>query len=190
MKICITGALGHIGSRLIRELPVSFKNSKLILIDNLLTQRYNSLFNLPDSFIYKFIEGDLRKLPLKEILTDVDIVIHLAAMTDAADSFNKENVVEENNYQSTKLVAEAALEKDVKMIHLSSTSVYGTQKEVVDEDCSDEDLQPQSPYAETKLKEEGLVKDLVNNRGLKAISLRLGTIFGISPGIRFHTAVN
>ncbi|MDG1848171.1 MAG: SDR family oxidoreductase, partial [Candidatus Marinimicrobia bacterium] len=60
----------------------------------------------------------------------------------------------------------------------------------VDENCSDSELQPQSPYASTKLKEEELIANLSKEKGLKAIHCRFGTIFGASPGMRFHTAVN
>ena len=52
-----------------------------------------------------------------------------------------------------------------------------------------EDLKPQSPYAESKLKEEKLLRSL-HNSGLQSIICRFGTIFGASPGMRFHTAVN
>lgn len=76
------------------------------------------------------------------------------------------------------------------MINFSSTSVYGTQKEVVDEECSEEDLKPQSPYAETKLREERLLQELGIKQGLNFVTCRFGTIFGVSPGMRFHTAVN
>ena len=76
------------------------------------------------------------------------------------------------------------------MIHLSSTSVYGTQNGVVSEDCALEELKPQSPYATTKLKEEDLVQSLAKREGLRAIVLRFGTIFGASVGMRYHTAVN
>ena len=61
---------------------------------------------------------------------------------------------------------------------------------MVSEDCSPEELKPQSPYAATKLKEEALINRLCNEKGLKGMSCRFGTIFGASPGMRFHTAVN
>jgi nucleoside-diphosphate-sugar epimerase len=51
-------------------------------------------------------------------------------------------------------------------------------------------LKPQSPYAETKLKEEDLVQSLARHDGLPAIVFRFGTIFGASVGMRYHTAVN
>ena len=40
MKIVITGALGHIGSRLIREIPAWFEGAEIRMLDNLSSQRY------------------------------------------------------------------------------------------------------------------------------------------------------
>jgi nucleoside-diphosphate-sugar epimerase len=98
--------------------------------------------------------------------------------------------IEQVNFVATKRVAEACLQVGVPMIHASSTSVYGTQNDVVDESCGEEDLNPQSPYAETKLREEALISELCMSDGLHALTFRFGTIFGTSPGMRFHTAVN
>ena len=190
MKIIITGAIGHIGSYVIRDLSSQFPGSEIVMIDNMMTQRYPSLFNLPSIGQYKFIEGDVTSMDLLPILTDAHVVIHLAAITDAAGSFDKAAQLEANNYTATKKVAEACLLTETRLIALSSTSVYGTQHEVVSEDCSPEELNPQSPYAFTKLKEEELISALCKDEGLKGISCRFGTIFGASPGMRFHTAVN
>ena len=190
LKIVVTGALGHIGSTLIRELPRNYEDLELLLLDNLMTQRYCSLFNLPKGTNYRFVECDVTTVDLLPLLDDTSVVIHLAAITDAAGSFEKANFVEHNNYVATQHVAKACLTVGAKMIHLSSTSVYGTQKSLVDEDCKEEDLNPQSPYASTKLKEERLVRQMVKMEGLKAVTFRFGTIFGVSPGMRFHTAVN
>ena len=123
-------------------------------------------------------------------MKDANVLIHLAAITDAAGSFEKADLLEANNYQATVNVAEACAKTGTRLIALSSTSVYGTQNEVVAENCTSEELKPQSPYAMTKLKEEQLVARLCEDGGLKAISCRFGTIFGASPGMRFHTAVN
>jgi UDP-glucose 4-epimerase len=190
MKIVVTGALGHIGSRLIRDLPFSFSGSEIVMVDNMMTQRYCSLFNLPKEGNYRFIEADITQMDLPLLLRGVDVAVHLAAITDAAGSFGKAEQVEQNNFNSTQRLAEACADSGVRLITLSSTSVYGTQADLVDEDCTEEELQPQSPYAVTKLKEERLVQQLVTDQGLKASIFRFGTIFGISPGMRFHTAVN
>lgn len=190
MKIVITGALGHIGSSLVRELPELFPGSEIIMIDNLLTQRYASLFNLPIGRKYRFCEVDILDKDLKPLFAGADVVVHLAAITDATSSFQNREHVEKVNFEGTVKVAEACKELGCPMIHLSSTSIYGTQGEIVDEDCSPEDLQPQSPYAETKLKEENYIRSLGSGGQFQFVIFRFGTICGTSVGMRFHTAVN
>jgi nucleoside-diphosphate-sugar epimerase len=60
MKLVITGALGHIGSALIHALTPR-DVTQVILIDDLSTQRYCSLFNLPPGIEWKFVEADITK---------------------------------------------------------------------------------------------------------------------------------
>jgi UDP-glucose 4-epimerase len=189
LKFVVTGALGHIGSALIRALPASQPGAEIVMIDNLSTQRYVSLFNLPAIGRYRFLDGDVRNADLRPIFVGAHAVVHLAAKTDAAASVNDAAAVEANNFESTEKVAAACVQTGARLIHLSSTSVYGTQRSTVSEDCPPEELKPQSPYAETKLREEELVRSLAAN-GLKGVVCRFGTIFGCSPGMRFHTAVN
>lgn len=190
MKIVVTGALGHIGSRFMRDAAGYFPGVSMVLVDNLATLRFPSLFNLPETARYRFVEGDVTTMDLEPIIQGADAVLHLAAITDAAGSFERREQVERVNFQATTKVAEACVRNGAPMIHLSSTSVYGTQANLVDEDCTLEELKPQSPYAETKLREEAYLMEQSSSSGLKFIVCRFGTICGISPGMRFHTAVN
>jgi len=188
-RILITGALGHIGSGLIHSItPDEFKEVRMV--DNLSTQRYASLFNLPAGVNFTFIEDDILKADMKVLTRDVDVVVHLAAITDAASSFERRKEVEKVNYQGTKRLAQACIENNVRLLFPSTTSVYGSQSEVVDENCSIEELKPQSPYADYKLKSEQMLQEMGLRKGLKFVSCRFGTIFGTSIGMRFHTAVN
>jgi nucleoside-diphosphate-sugar epimerase len=189
VKIVVTGALGHIGSALIRALPERFPGAEIVLIDNMATQRYPSLFDLPVQGRYRFLEADVRDADLSGAFGGADVVVHLAALTDAEGSVERAAEVEANNYKATEAVAMACAATGARMVHLSSTSVYGTQDATVTEDCPRDALKPQSPYATTKLKEEQLVMSL-SDKGLRAAIARFGTIFGVSPGMRFHTAVN
>lgn len=190
LKLLITGPLGHIGSKFIHNVE-SGMFEKIILLDNLSTMRYPSLFNLPKTVNYRFIESDILKFNFDEVLTDVDIVLHLAAITDAANSFEFEDKVMKVNYEGTKRVAEACARNNTKMIFISTTSVYGTQSEIVDEDCSKDELKPQSPYAKSKLMAEQVLADIASvNDSFSFVICRFGTIFGESIGMRFHTAIN
>ena len=188
-RILITGALGHIGSKLIHSIkPGDFE--EVHMVDNLSTQRYASLFNLPKGVNFTFIEDDILKVDLTALTKDIDIVIHLAAITDASASFQRREEVEQVNYEGTKRVAEACIKVGAGLLFPSTTSVYGSQSEVVDETCSVEELKPQSPYAEYKLKSEQMLEEMGKKQGLRFVTCRFGTIFGTSIGMRFHTAVN
>ena len=142
MKILVTGAIGHIGSYIIRDLGVFFPNSNIVMIDNMMTQRFPSLFDLPHQVNYQFIEGDVSQMNLEPLFNGVNVVIHLAAITDAAGSIDRAEELEANNFQSTLNVSKACLESNASLIALSSTSVYGTQNDQVDENCSESELQP------------------------------------------------
>ena len=124
---------------------------------------------------------------IKKQLGNIDYIIHLAAITDAANSFEIKDQLLINNLESTKVIANYALKKKIPLIFPSSTSIYGPQANTVDE--TSKELNPQSPYADCKLQEEKLLNKL-SKKGLNLTILRLGTIFGISTGMRFHTAVN
>ena len=191
MKIVITGALGHIGARLIRDLTTAFTNCDITLLDNFFTQRYCSLFNLPSNVKYHFVEGDILDYALEPLFDGAAVVIHLAAITDAASSHKHTDWVEKVNVSGTERVARACAEVGAPLVFLSTTSVYGSQAAFVDEDCPEADLKPQSPYALSKLKAEKLLNKISGEQsGLRYQICRFGTISGVSVGMRFHTAVN
>ena len=106
-RIVVTGALGHIGSRLIRELPIEFPGSEIVMVDNLSTQRYGSLFNLPSQGRYRFIESDILEADLAGIFSGSSAVIHLAAITDAAGSTEIPERLEKVSLSGTERVGHA-----------------------------------------------------------------------------------
>ncbi len=187
MNILITGVLGHIGSSLLDNLSKIKNLKKVYLIDNARSNNLNILFNLKNKRVkINFIYGDLiNKKIFNKINDKIHTVIHLASITNAEQSFKNKKLIFENNYSIFKNVVNFCLKKNARLIHLSSTSVYGQSEKIVDENFKD--LEPRSPYAEEKLLEENYLKRL---KKIKFITFRLGTISGISKGMRFHTAVN
>lgn len=187
MNILITGGLGHIGSYILENIQKIKEVNKIYIIDNLSTQRFCSLFRMPKNNKKKFFYNE--NLSSKNILdkfVKVDVVINLASITDAEGSVKIRNKIYKNNLGIFNNVVNYCIKKKSKLIHISSTSVYGEQKGMVDETCKE--LKPKSPYAEIKLLEENILKK--NSKKLKYITYRFGTIAGISKGMRFHTAVN
>src|ERR1700733_1284457 len=142
MKIVVTGALGHIGSALIRQLPLLFPDAEIVMVDNMMTQRYASLFDLPAVGRYQFVEADVRGVDLHPLIEGAHVVVHLAAITDAAGSFERAAELEANNFAATEKVAAACREAGARLIHLSSTSVYGSPQAPLSEDCPLDGLKP------------------------------------------------
>jgi nucleoside-diphosphate-sugar epimerase len=189
VRVVITGALGHIGSRLIRELAFAWPGTEIVMVDNLATERYASLYNLPEAGRYEFVEGDVLTADLIAIFAGADAVVHLAALTNGART-DLQQQMERVNVVGTERVARACAALGIALLFPSTTSVYGVPLGVVTEDCPEEELKPQSPYAGWKLQSEELLRSLARQEGLRFVIFRMGTIFGPSVGMRFHTAVN
>ena len=187
-RLLVTGALGYIGSRLIRQLSAQIH--EVLLLDNLVSQRYVSLFNLPPLLPFRFYYDDLCYADLDRYFEGIDVVIHLAAISGAAETFNKQKELEQINYLGTRRVAEACLRHGCRLLFVSTTSIYsGHDGELVDEYCFDR-LRPQTPYAESKRQAEMLLETLGEKNDLPFVICRLGSVFGPSVGMRFDTAIN
>ena len=114
MNIVITGALGHIGSALIQNLSKIKKLKKIYLIDNGLRNNLNVLFNNKSKKNIKFIFEDLKsKKSIKSIKDKIDVVIHLASITNAENSFNIKKELYENNLGIFKNVVKFCIKKKV-----------------------------------------------------------------------------
>ena len=185
MKILITGGLGHIGSYLLENIDKIKFIKKIYIIDNLSTNRYCSLFNLPktNKKIY-FYQNDLSLKNALKNFKKVDVVLNLASLTDAEGSLKIKNKIYRNNLGIFDNILRYCKKNSSKLIHISSTSVYGEQRGLVDENCKK--LKPKSPYAKIKVKEENILKE----NKIRFVSYRFGTISGVSKGMRFHTAIN
>lgn len=186
MRVLITGGLGHIGSALIRSRHPIWDDISITVVDDLSTHRYCSTFSLPTGVIHLIPQPVVTAVD-DALVAQHDVVIHLAALTDAEGTAHQSERVLAHNLGTTRHLVEICARHGVRFIFPSSTSVYGSQANRVDESCSH--LHPQSPYAESKLREEETVLTAVAN-DMPGMVWRFGTIVGPSPGMRFHTAVN
>ena len=184
MKLLITGALGHIGSYIIHDLVKLKKIKKIVLIDNASSSKFNILFGFKNKKL-RYLFGNLNDKKFCNKIPKTNIVIHLASITNAEKSFEIKKELKNNNLGCFRNIINYCRKNKSKLIHISSTSVYGPQKEFVVE--TQKKLSPRSPYADVKLKEEIILKKKTK---IDYISLRFGTISGFSQGMRFHTAVN
>lgn len=189
MRVIITGALGYIGSRLIRS-SWSDGIDEIVAIDNLSTQRHASLFELGSGRPVRFIEADIRTFDLDTVIAPQDIVVHLAAMTGVEASLGDPHLVDAVNVAGTVRVAQACAARGSRLLFLSSTSVYGGGDGELDEASDLDATPPVDPYAVSKWRAERLIASLAADSSLRSVVARCGTIYGPSAGMRFHTAIS
>lgn len=190
MAILITGGLGYLGSRLIRELPryPEFSDEEIRILDNFRQPRFHVLWNLPVYVDYNFVECDIRDYDgVREAMDGVDTVFHLAAITDAKSTFDIPEETWDVNYDGALNVFEAARDVGVNdFINVSTCSVYGPTEREITEDF---ECEPESPYGEAKLAAEQEILDRSGGE-MNVTALRLGTVYGWTRGMRFDTVVD
>ena len=185
MNLLVTGGMGHIGSKLINKLSSLNEIKQIIVIDDFSSERYITFINLKNREKIIFYDEDLINFNPKKIKIDIDCIIHLASTTNAEKSFANKKGVLDNNLACTNKILKLG-KKTTKIIFASSTSVYGSQFNVINSLNNHQNISPQSPYAHSKILSENVIKKKSDNYCI----MRFGTIFGMSDGMRFHTAIN
>lgn len=182
MKILVTGGAGYIGSVLVPKLLES--HYKVTVIDNFFFNQ-KSLDNLNSHKNFSLIKGDVSdKNLVKKILdNNFDLIIPLAALVGAPLCDKMPELAKEINESSVKYIINN-VDVKTKIILPTTNSGYGIGKENIA--CNEEsDLNPISIYGITKVNAEKFVLDRGNS-----ISLRLATVFGMSPRMRLDLLVN
>jgi len=182
-KILITGGGGYLGSILSRKLLE--KGYEVRVIDALWYghQPIESCLKNPH---FELIQDDIRNLVVTvKAMKDIDAVIHLASIVGMPASSIEPRTSEEINYLATKNIAELCQLHEIDTyIFASSCSVYGAQPNTI--------ITEKSPtmqldfYSEQKFYSERAIGWL--NRA--PTIMRFGTLFGLSPRMRFDLVVN
>ena len=181
MRVLITGGAGYIGSILVRELLKS--GYDVVVLDRFFFGM-NSLKDVSDRI--KIIKDDIRWFD-PEILSNVDAVLDLAALSnDPSGELDPEKTID-INYRGRVRVAKLSKKKGVKRYVLASTcSVYGFQKGILTEESN---TNPLTTYAKSSLMAEKDVLTLANKNFIVTV-LRKATVYGFSYRMRFDLAIN
>lgn len=175
MKVLVTGAGGFIGSHLVEFLVSCGYDVRALC-------QYNSNSSsgwLSDS-ILRDIEvqlGDVRDTGFVQDLTKgVDVVLHLAALVAIPYSYAAPRSYADTNIGGTLNILEAVRKFDCKLIHTSTSEIYGTPEKVpIDVSHA---FRPQSPYAASKAAADHLVKSFVDSFSLQATIIRPFNTYG------------
>ncbi|MDO8435952.1 MAG: NAD-dependent epimerase/dehydratase family protein [bacterium] len=187
-KVLLIGGAGYLGSVLSRKLLK--EGYKVIVFDNL-TYGDEGIAEIYKDKHFEFIKGDVRNISQTiEAIRGADAVIDLAAIVgDPACALDPKETIEVN-YLATKAIAEACKYNQInKFLFTSTCSVYGAGKNAKDRLHEESPLNPVSLYAETKLKSEDGILSL-SDENFSPTIFRFGTLYGVSPRMRFDLVVN
>ena len=178
--VLVTGGGGFIGSRLCERLVQSGATVRAFV-------RYTSraeigLLRFLEPDILKKVEiirGDLRDFSaVEQASRGVDIVFHLGALISIPYSYVHPVETVQTNVLGTLNILEACRKSGAKLVHTSTSEVYGTALRVpIDEDHP---LQGQSPYSASKIGADKLVESYFRSFGLPTVTVRPFNTYG--PG--------
>jgi nucleoside-diphosphate-sugar epimerase len=179
MKVLITGGAGYLGSNLTRHLLEA--GYSVTVLDNLMYDQV-TLLHLFGNPKFQFELGDVRdKKLLQELVGLNDVIIPLAAIVGMPACKANPELTVAVNYQQVADIVEV-LRGDQKLILPNTNSQYGSSDSIITEESP---FNPLSLYAKTKCDAENIM--LAKGNG---VSLRLATVFGVSPRMRTDLLVN
>ncbi len=181
MRAVVTGVAGFIGSHLAERLIN--QGHDVVGVDSF-TPYYSAsikesnLANLNASSRFRLIKSDLLAIDLDTLLSDVDLVFHLAAQAGVRASWGHYfRDYTRFNIEATQELLEAAKDKGLsRFVFASSSSVYGEVEQLPV--TEEHPLKPISPYGVTKLAAEHLCGIYAKNFGVPVVSLRFFTVYG------------
>jgi nucleoside-diphosphate-sugar epimerase len=179
MKVLITGGAGYLGSTLTKHLLEA--GYSVTVLDNLMYDQV-TLLHLFGNPKFQFELGDVRdKKLLQELVGLNDVIIPLAAIVGMPACKANPELTVAVNYQQVADIVEV-LRGDQKLILPNTNSQYGSSDSIITEESP---FNPLSLYAKTKCDAENIMLEKGNG-----VSLRLATVFGVSPRMRTDLLVN
>ena len=175
MKKClVTGGAGFIGSNLVERLVDASVQVKVL--DNLSSGFLQNLEPFQEHIYFK--EGDVRDMAtLEEIMVDVEVVFHQAALVSVPQSIEDPIETAMVNDLGTLNVLEAARHSGVRrVVFASSCAVYGDLPQLPKRE--EMETKPLSPYAASKLHGETYARLYGDLYGIETVCLRYFNVYG------------
>jgi nucleoside-diphosphate-sugar epimerase len=188
MRIAITGNLGYAGPCVTRQLRMTWPNARIVGVDTgYFADCALDRSIAPENEVDQQVAADIRELPAG-LFSNVDAVIHLAALSNDPMGKTFEDVTNDINYRAGMEIARRAKKAGVKsFVFASSCSVYGSAQDTPRNERSEVD--PLTAYARSKVAMENGLRTLAG-RDFTVTCLRFATACGMSPRLRLDLVLN
>lgn len=182
MRVFVTGGAGYIGSILVKKLIENGYNTTVL---DLFLFGDKGLSDITDDKHLRIVKGDVRTYD-PALMRGHDVVVDLAAISQPDPLYKiDEKLFHEINYLAPIRTASIASKYNVeRYIFTSTCSVYGFRDGLIDESSKP---MPLENYAKSKYMAEC---DILAMKKLNKIILRLATVYGYSPKMRFDLVAN
>jgi UDP-glucose 4-epimerase len=173
MSVLVCGGAGYIGSHAVAELIA--RNEEVIVVDNLQTGHKHAVLEGAKLWI-----GDLRDEEFLDSVfaeNDIEAVIHFAADSLVGESVTNPLKYYDNNVNGALSLLKIMKKYDVDKIVFSSTAAtYGEPKNIPI--LETDPTEPTSPYGDTKLAVEKILRWSEEAYGIKHVVLRYFNVAG------------
>ncbi len=182
VKVLVTGAAGYVGSTLCQRLLRD--DFEVVGLDSCIYNNEQAIFGLLGDSNFTFSLFDVRdEEAMRAVVQTVDAVIPLAAVVGAPACDAKPAYAKAVNLTAIRQLVNH-LSPNQRIIYPNTNSGYG-QTDGKEEVTEEGPLAPVSLYGRTKVEAEKIVLDHP-----QGVTLRLATVFGPSPRMRFDLLVN
>jgi nucleoside-diphosphate-sugar epimerase len=188
VKILVTGNMGYVGPWVVERLRRSYPSAVLIGYDTgYFADRLTNTMVLPECLVDVQYFSDVRNFP-EEVLTGVDAVIHLAAISNDPMGSRYEDVTFAVNHRASVELARKARRAGVRnFVYASSCSTYGYGGD--EARMEDSSLNPLTAYAKSKVATEQGLQEIAGE-GFIVTCLRFSTACGMSSRLRLDLVLN
>src|SRR5205823_12113703 len=175
MRLLVCGGAGFIGSTFVR-LRLREHGDEVTVLDKLTyAGRRENLHDVSDQI--RFIHGAIEDpVAVADAVAGCDAVVNFAAETHVDRSISGPEAFIITNMQGTHVLLEAARERGLRYLQVSTDEVYGSIE--AGSFTEDSPLAPSSPYSATKTGADLLVSSYFHTYGLETVICRGSNNYG------------
>jgi dTDP-glucose 4,6-dehydratase len=177
MRLLVCGGAGFIGSNFVRA-RVQAHGDEVTVLDKLTyAGRQENLQDIAEAPGFRFVHGAIEdREAVAEAISDAEAIVNFAAETHVDRSITDPDAFVRTNWLGTHVLLEAARERGVRYVQISTDEVYGSIEDGSFTETSP--LAPSSPYAATKAGADLLVCSYVHTYDLPATICRGSNNYG------------